>query len=610
MKDGRIPKQSMGGKGIAIGLVSFLLLSMLSVSMPQASILSEDVNIQTTSAMSIVFSNGPVEDESLTGLKTVSFTLSGTGTIDSILVEIAQVGGSYSTLTNLTGSPWLFNFDSTAVTNGSYTLRATGWDSDVSDVTITTSEEFTIDNQVPVITAFTALSPDIGSGTSSSDRAWFNLSQSGTIEFRYGISDDDFNRATLQNVPGPGTPATDGPTSLSYGWDWSTGAFADGTWNPRLTVFDDSGLSSSETIFIGIDQTGPTMNSVSVGNGDAWQSTNSITLSGILDAANDGTGSGIDFVELQIDGGAWTSLTTNTHDIELSEGNHSVSLRATDRVGNIGNTVSATIRVDTSMPELVGWTVDPLTTDLLGTANISYSTYDLLSGIDESAVSLQYGFDSNGVGLTPDLSGQWLELPGSGLDRGLAMANWATKSRQYLMLRATIADEAGNSETTEPRAFQVMPGLDLSWNTTATDLDRLVVRPGETFGNVTITGELQSNQMYAGAVVVSLEAAPADRSATTLWTVMSVQTLPAGSLGDSVETIVWSYTVPNSGQYDLRVRIDPTNVIDENSEINNDHYMVVTGADISSPGLVPSFAPTLIAVICVGFFVALLQQRD
>ena len=600
----------MGGKGVAIGLVSFLLLSMLSVSMPQASILSEDVNIHNTSAMSIVFSNGPVEDESVTGLKTVSFTLSGTGAIDSILVEIAQVGGSYSTLTNLTGSPWLFNFDSTAVTNGSYTLRATGWDSDVSDVTITTSEEFTIDNQIPVITAFTALSPDIGSGASSSDRAWFNLSESGTIEFRYGISDDDFNRATLQNVPGPGTPAADGPTSLSYGWDWSTGALAEGTWNPRLTVFDDSGLSSSETIFIGIDRTGPTMNSVSVGNGDAWQSTNSVTLSGILDAANDGTGSGVDFVELQIDGGTWTPLTTNTHDIELSEGNHSVSLRATDQVGNTGNTVSATIRVDTSMPELVGWTVDPLTTDLLGTANISFSTYDLLSGIDESAVSLQYGFDSNGVGLTPDLSGQWLELPGSGLDRGLAMANWATKSRQYLMLRATISDEAGNSETTEPQAFQVMPGLDLSWNTTATDLDRLVVRPGETFGNVTITGELRANQMYAGAVVVSLEAAPADRSATTLWTVMSVQTLPAGSLGDSVETIVWSYTVPNSGQYDLRLRIDPTNVIDENSEINNDHYMVVTGADISSPGLVPSFAPTLISVICVGFFVALLQQRD
>ena len=600
----------MGGRVVAVGLVTFLVLSIFSSIPTQIVHLDENPETYNTSAVNIVFSNGPAEDESVTGLKTVSFSLTGTGTIDSILVEIAEVGGAYSTLTNLTGTPWLFNFDSTSQTNGTYTLRATGWDSDVSDVTVSTTDEFTIDNQVPVITAFTALSPDVGTGATSSDRAWYNVAQTGTIEFRYGISDDDFDRATLQNVPGPGSPATDGPTSLAYGWDWSSGAFSEGTWNPRLTVFDDSGLSSSETIFIGIDRTGPTMNSVSVGNGGTWQSTTSVSITGILDAANDGAGSGVDVVELQIDGGTWSTITTNTHTVTLSEGNHSISLRATDRVGNVGNTISETVRVDTSMPELVGWTVDPLTTNLIGIANISFSTYDLLSGIDEDAVSLQYGFDSNGVGLTPDLSGQWLELPGSGLDRGLAMANWATKSRQYLMLKATIVDEAGNSETTDPQGFQVMPGLDLSWNTTATDLDRLVVRPGENFGNVTITGEVQSNQMYAGAVVVSLEAAPADRSATTQWTVMSVLTLPAGSLGDNVESVEWSYTVPNSGQYDLRVRIDPTNVIDENSEINNDHYMVVTGADVSSPGLVPSFAPSLIALICIGFFVALIQQRD
>ena len=38
--------------------------------------------------------------------------------------------------------------------------------------------------------------------------------------------------------------------------------------------------------------------------------------------------------------------------------------------------------------------------------------------------------------------------------------------------------------------------------------------------------------------------------------------------------------------------------------------MVVTGADVSSPGLVPSFAPTLSALIFVGFVVAVLQQRE
>jgi uncharacterized membrane protein YjfL (UPF0719 family) len=600
----------MGGRAVAVGIISLLLISIFPLDIDNHLHLEEESVIHSSSAASIAFSNGPIESESVTGLKTVTFSISGTGTIDSILVEIASQGGAYSTLTNLTGTPWLFNFDSTSVANGTYTMRATGWDTDVDGSTLTTTGEFTIDNHIPEITAFTILSPDVGSGTSNTDRAWFSIAETGTLEFRYGVSDDDFNRATLQNVPGPGSPSTDGPSSLTYGWDWSSGSFSEGTWNPRLTVYDGSGLSNTSTLFIGIDRTGPTMSSITVGSGSAWQSSTIVELSGILDGANDGTGSGVETVELKIDSGTWTAITTNTHSITLEEGNHTLELRATDTVGNVGNTITTSVQVDTTIPEMVGWTVDALTTDLVGQANISFAAYDLLSGIDESGISLQYGFDLNGVGLTPDLSGQWLEVPGTGLDRDLALANWATKSRQYLMLRATVVDEAGNSETTEPRAFQVMPGLDLYWNVTETDVNKLVVRPGNTFGNITISGEIRSNKAYPGSVAVILEAAPADRNAATEWTVMQAQTLLAGSLGTGVAYLTWNYTVPNSGQYDLRVRIDPSNLIDENSEINNDHYMVVTGADVSSPGLVPSFAPTMIALLCAGFVVAWLQQRD
>ena len=600
----------MGGRAVAIGIISLLLISIFPLDIDNDLHLEEEAVIHSSSAASITFSNGPIQSESVTGLKTVTFSISGTGTIDSILVEIATQGGSYSTLTNLTGTPWLFNFDSTSVSNGTYTMRATGWDTDVDDSTLTTTGEFTIDNHVPDITVFTVLSPEVGTGTSSADRAWFSIAETGTLEFRYGVSDDDFNRATLQNVPGPGSPSTDGPSSLTYGWDWSSGSFSEGTWNPRLTVYDDSGLSNTSTLFIGIDRTGPTMSSITVGSGSTWQSSTDVELSGILDGANDGTGSGVETVELRINSGTWTVVTTNTHSITLGEGNHTLELRATDKVGNVGNTITATVQVDTTIPEMVGWTVDALTTDLVGQANISFAAYDLLSGIDETEISLEYGFDLNGVGLTPDLSGQWLEVPGSGLDRDLALANWATKSRQYLMLRATVVDEAGNSETTEPRAFQVMPGLDLYWNVTETDVNKLVVRPGDTFGNITISGEIRSNKAYPGSVAVILEAAPADRNAATEWTVMQAQTLLAGSLGTGVAYLTWNYTVPNTGQYDLRVRIDPSNLIDENSEINNDHYMVVTGADVSSPGLVPSFAPTMIALLCAGFVVAWLQQRD
>ena len=600
----------MGGRTVAVGIISLLLISIFPLDINNDLQLEEEAVIHSSSAASIAFSNGPVQSESVTGLKTITFSISGTGTIDSILVEIASQGGAYTTLTNLTGTPWLFNFDSTSVANDTYTMRATGWDTDVDDSTLTTTGEFTIDNHVPDITAFTVLSPDVGAGTSSSDRAWFSIAETGTLEFRYGVSDDDFNRATLQNVPGPGSPSTDGPSSLTYGWDWSSGSFSEGTWNPRLTVYDDSGLSNTSTLFIGIDRTGPTMSSITVGSGSTWQSSTNVELSGVLDGANDGTGSGVETVELKIDSGSWTAITTNTHSITLEEGNHTLELRATDKVGNVGNTITATVQVDTTIPEMVGWTVDALTTDLVGQANISFAAYDLLSGIDESEISLQYGFDLNGVGLTPDLSGQWLEVPGTGLDRDLALANWATKSRQYLMLRATVVDEAGNSETTEPRAFQVMPGLDLYWNVTETDVNKLVVRPGDTFGNITISGEIRSNKAYPGSVAVILEAAPADRNAATEWTVMQAQTLLAGSLGTGVAYLTWNYTVPNTGQYDLRVRIDPSNLIDENSEINNDHYMVVTGADVSSPGLVPSFAPTMFALLCAGFVVAWLQQRD
>ena len=128
----------MGGRTVAVGIISLLLISIFPLDINNDLQLEEEAVIHSSSAASIAFSNGPVQSESVTGLKTITFSISGTGTIDSILVEIASQGGAYTTLTNLTGTPWLFNFDSTSVANGTYTMRATGWDTDVDDSTLTT----------------------------------------------------------------------------------------------------------------------------------------------------------------------------------------------------------------------------------------------------------------------------------------------------------------------------------------------------------------------------------------------------------------------------------------------------------------------------------------
>ena len=602
----------MGRSSAAVWLVALLMCSFLPATNPVAPTILEDTaeTSQTgASGLNIAFSNGPAQDDEIKGTHAVTFSVGGTGTLASLLLEITTDESTWTTLVNLTTTPWMYPFDTTSMTNDTYKLRASGWDSDSESFALAESGWFDIVNQVPAITTFTVLNPDAGTGASLSDRAWFNIGAQDTLSFRWGASDDDLKQATLSNVPGPGAPATDGPTTLSYGWDWASGNMQEGTWSPRLTVQDYSGLSNTSTLFIGIDRTGPTIGTVTVGDGDAWQQSTEVSISGLLTEADDGQGSGVASVDYALNGGAWTTTTSDTLDLTLTEGVHTLTLRATDRVGNTGANSTVMVRVDQTAPIGLSWSVDELTTSRLGAANVSFNAEDADSGIDNSASYIQYGFDSNGVGETPDLSGRWLTLGVNGLSGQVGLASWATKSRQHLMFRAILVDEAGNSFTTQATSFQILPGLDLYWNVSETNVDRLVVRPGEQTGNITITSVLESNEDYGGSVIVRLETAPADRSSNVDWTVMETRNLPAGTLSNSSETIVWQYTVPRAGQFDLRLVIDFANVIDEYDEGNNNNYLYVTGASLDAPGLVPSFAPSLLLIVLVGFALALLQQR-
>ena len=165
------------------------------------------------------------------------------------------------------------------------------------------------------------------------------------------------------------------------------------------------------------------------------------------------------------------------------------------------------------------------------------------------------------------------------------------------MLRATVMDVAGNTIVTNPVFYQILPSIDFQWNLTETNVDRLVVKPGDNTGNVTVTGLLEVNVNYGGSITVRLEAAPADRFADVAWTIIDSKTLDAGSMTDKSELLFWNYTVPNEGQYDLRLVIDPNDVIDEYNEGNNENYMVVTGASVSSVINAPSFTPSILSLI-------------
>jgi len=598
----------------AIVTASVMCLLMVIASIPntdnEVSHLTDELNkFESNSDVAISYSNGPTAGQSLTGVYTLSFSFSGTGTVTSLDVEISDDSTTWSNVATLTSSPWVTYLDTTAFSNGAYELRATAYDSTVSENVVETSPSFTIDNQVPVITDFSISNIEYGTGASASDRAWFSTAADGVLEFSWNAVDDDLLRATLTNVPGPGTPSSDGPSTINYGWDWSSGDFSEGTWNPRLTVYDNSGLTATQTMFIGIDRTGPSIGTISTGSSTGWVTSSSVTLTGLLNTVDDGLGSGVAFTEISLDDTTWTQTNGDSYSLTLNDGVHTITLRATDNVGNVGPISQVTVQVDTEAPIAGQWNVDEITTALIGAASVEFLASDFTSGVDSTNSFIEYGFDSNGFGQTPDISGTWQPSMGTGLDSTVAQSSWATKSRQYLMLRATVIDVAGNTIQTNPVFYQILPSIDFKWNLTETNIDRLVVKPGDSTGNVTVTGLLEVNENYGGSVTVRLEAAPADRFANVAWTIIESRTLDAGLMTDKSELLTWNYTVPNEGQYDLRLVIDPNNVIDEYDEGNNENYMVVTGASVSSVINAPSFMPSIGAILACAFIITFIQRN-
>ena len=593
-------------------LLSIIVLSLMVMSsVPQETHLEDDKSVHfVDSPLSFSFTNGPTVAEEIKGVKTLTFNVNGGNdeNISSMVLEIQLSDGSWSEVRNLTESPWLVYFDSTQYTNGSYQLRVRGWDHNVSNHTDwTISNQFSIVNQEPVITQFTLEGIAYGDGSTSSNRAWLSTPLEGDLNFSWSVLDDDLSHASLGNTPGSGSVPDDGPGTLNYAWSWSPGDIQEGTYNPRLTVYDYSGFQVSDTLFIGIDRTPPTMTAPTIGNGESWQNQEEVTISSIMSSAEDGSGSGIAEVMLNYSD-TWTSIDDETYTLNLNDGETILGFKPIDNVGNQGEEIQVVVNVDTINPEGISWTVDTLTTSNDAPVNVSFSAFDAGSGIDDEECQIQYGFDANGIGAIPDLGG-WQNAPETGLETTAGSNNWITKSRQYLMLRAVLLDQAGNEFTTIPAAYQILPGLDLSWNITSTNVDRLVVRPSSSSEDVVISSEITSNEVYGGSVMVHLEAAPADRNSQVEWTNIETRLIPAGSFANQTHAMTWNYSVPEAGQWDLRLVIDPTNLIDEFDEGNNAHYMMVTGASVNNPGTVPSFAPSILGIIGVGFVIAWIQRK-
>ena len=430
------------------------------------------------------------------------------------------------------------------------------------------------------------------------------------MTFDWTAADTHLSHATLTNVPGSGSPPQDGPGTVLNSWAWSPGDLSEGTWNPVLSVFDEGGNSAQTSIHIGIDRSGPEVGtpSLSVGSG-SWTDATTLIFNGLSSGATDNDGSGIDTYHVRDSADEWADIgSAGSGSMSLDEGVRTIQFRAVDRVGNIGNPLNVTMMVDRSAPVAGGWVLPELTDSLSGQVAISIDSTDANSGIEASSCSLEYGFDSNGAGSIPDISSDWLSV-GSGTSNSLSAAiDWSTRAGQFLSLRATLVDTAGNTVTAPASHFLILPGLDFSVSDAS--LDRLVVRAGSE-DPVLLEANIDTNEVYSGTVVVRIESAPASRDSTTEWTTLNSIALNTGDLIDQQERISVSITLLTAGEFDIRVIVDPDDSISERDEGNNEAFLLIGAADPEVIGSVAGFAPDLILLLIAGLFAShVLKRRE
>ncbi len=144
-------------------------------------------------------------------------------------------------------------------------------------------------------------------------------------------------------------------------WEAVTGTsvtispLADGEHTVEIRVTDEADNQASAIVTFTVDTDAPAVDttpptvSITSPAGSSSLDTSSVTVTW---TASDGTGSGIDTVEVNLDAGAWTTVTGSSNEFAaLTEGTHTVSVRVTDNAGNVA-TAAVTFMVDTVDPSL------------------------------------------------------------------------------------------------------------------------------------------------------------------------------------------------------------------------------------------------------------------
>jgi hypothetical protein len=295
----------------------------------------------------------------------------------------------------------------------------------------------------------------------------------------------------------------DTSSPYSVGFDTTTAATPDGTYDLRTVATDNAGNSSPSPVVSGrrVDNTPP---SATIDSPAPY-------VRGVvgLSATTSDSGSGISMTSYQFsgDGGAtWTTTPASWNTALSSDGLYRVRVVATDNAGNQATDASGSFRVDNTPPTAV--LTDP-GANLRGTVDLASTASDSGSGVD----TVTYERSAAGAGT-------WTSIP----------ASWNTTSVSDGLydLRVVVVDRAGNRTNSAPRAG---------------------IRVDNTPPNVTLDNPVSNSDVAATVTLAST----ATDTGSGLAGPVTYEYRTASPVGAWTATpAAWNTTLLPDGGYDLR----------------------------------------------------------
>ena len=349
----------------------------------------------------------------------VNDLVSGIANVNFYIDDDLVGAGGYSNPSEYTYSDW----NSGSVSDGVHTLAVIA--TDAAGNSTTHSHSITVDNTAPT-----------ASVTAPADDSYIG----GTITIRadasdvYGVARVVFHRSSID----PTIIGTD--TTAPYEMDWNTTTVTDGEHAVWVEAYDNAGNAiTSSSVDVIVDNAKPVTSALFNNEAlSAFWYTISPVVSSLL--ATDDGGSGVASVHYILDSGSDTAY---LEPFNISgDAIHSLSYWSVDNVGNVEDTHTDTIKIDTTKPNSNS---TPPSYDNSGSIQIPYSASDVTSGLD--TIKLQVSSDEGATWL--DVEGQSFSYDGATSTPEDVFFTFTPDGQGRYDFRTIAKDVAGNEETKE-----------------------------------------------------------------------------------------------------------------------------------------------------------------